>query len=101
MLFWCSYSDLQCLMRAHRIGYIYFPCFLGGALQSGSTGSGGSLFLWLSNSHRECSLRDVQFANRHLHQRSQEKVLLLRFYLLGYVNIRKLNIGKDYSNMEV
>lgn len=56
---------------------------VGGAFQSGGAGSRGPLFLWLSDSHRECSFRDVQFTNRYLHQRPKEKVLLLCVCVCG------------------
>lgn len=81
--------------------------FIGGAIQSGGAGSRSSLFLWLSDSHRECSLRDVQFANRHLHQRAQEKVSPLGFYLqsfiilLGYVKSRMYSEMKCQGNFQI
>lgn len=51
--------------------------FLTGAeVLSRSTGSWSTLFLQLSDSYRDSSLRDVQYAHQHLHPRPEGEVSL-------------------------
>lgn len=65
----------QCFVIARSVDLSVPHVSVGRTVQSRGAGSRGSLFLWLSNSHRERPLRDVQFTNRHLYPGSKEKVL--------------------------